>query len=101
MPCSNLRAEMARKKISIEEMADFLGIHRNSVANKINGSSSFSIEESVKIQEKYFPELGLKYLFSRDQHPDMGCVGARLSPPFKRRIRGPYLCYIKKEGRTL
>lgn len=71
MPCSNLRAEMARKKISIEEMADFLGIHRNSVANKINGSSSFSIEESVKIQEKYFPELGLKYLFSKDEQKEV------------------------------
>lgn len=67
MPCSNLRAEMARKKISIEEMADFLDMHRNSVANKINGSSSFTIEESIKIQEKYFPEMTLKYLFSREK----------------------------------
>lgn len=67
MPCANLRAEMARKKISLEELADYLGIHRNSAANKIKGDSSFTIEESVKIQEKFFPELELKYLFKRGE----------------------------------
>lgn len=67
MTCENLRAEMARKKISLEELADYLGIHRNSVANKIKGDSSFTIEESVKIQEKFFPELELKYLFKRGE----------------------------------
>lgn len=34
MAYSNLKAEMARKDITIESMAQMLGIHRNSVANK-------------------------------------------------------------------
>lgn len=40
MAYSNLKAEMARKDITIESMAQMLGIHRNSVANKLNGASS-------------------------------------------------------------
>lgn len=67
MPCINLRGEMAKRKVSIENIAEFLGIHRNSVANKLNGDSSFSIDESVKIQERFFPDLELKYLFKREE----------------------------------
>lgn len=65
MPCANLRGEMAKRKVSIENIADLLGIHRNSVANKINGNSSFSIDESMKIQDAFFPDLDLKYLFRK------------------------------------
>ena len=43
MEYRNLRAEMARKNITIEEIAKEIGVHRNSVSNKINGPSSFSI----------------------------------------------------------
>ena len=65
MTCENLRAEMARKKVSIEDIAECLSIHRNSASNKVNGNTAFSIEESVKIQETFFPDLELKYLFTR------------------------------------
>lgn len=66
MPCVNLKAEMAKKDITIEEISKLLGIHRNSVANKINGDSSFSVEEAFKIQEQYFPKLALNYLFKKE-----------------------------------
>lgn len=61
-----LRGEMAKRKISIEEIADFLEIHRNSVANKLNGNSNFSVDESMRLQEKFFPDLDLKYLFKKE-----------------------------------
>lgn len=61
---------MAKRKISIEDLAALLGMHRNSISNKLNGSSSFTIEESVKIQEKYFSDLELKYLFSKTQESE-------------------------------
>lgn len=67
MPCINLRGEMAKRKISIESIADLLGIHRNSVANKLNGESAFSIEQAMLIQETFFPDLEIKYLFGRDR----------------------------------
>lgn len=59
----NLKAEMAKKDVSIENISKLLGIHRNSVSNKINGTSSFTIEEAEKIHNKYFPNTKLLYLF--------------------------------------
>lgn len=64
MPCLNVKGEMAKQNITIEEVSKTLNIHRNSVANKLNGESAFTIEEAFKIQEKYFPKLSLGYLFS-------------------------------------
>lgn len=67
MPCLNLRGEMAKCNVSIEDIANLLKIHRNSVANKLKGDSSFSIDESMKIQEKFFPNLELKFLFKKGE----------------------------------
>lgn len=67
MPCLNLKAEMAKQNITMEEMSKLLGIHRNSVANKINGESSFSVDEAFKIQKNYFPKLALNYLFGTEE----------------------------------
>lgn len=66
MKYSNLKAELARKGISMEEVSKVLEIHRNSVANKINGDTPFTVEEAFKIQEKYFPKLSLNYLFATE-----------------------------------
>lgn len=72
MEYRNLRAEMARKNITIEEIAKEIGIHRNSVSNKINGPSSFSIEEAMKIKDKFFPLLEYKYLFAVETGEEKG-----------------------------
>ena len=64
---SNLKAELARKGISMEEVSKVLNIHRNSVANKINGETPFTVEEAFKIQNKYFPKLSLVYLFATEE----------------------------------
>lgn len=65
MQCINLKGEMAKKNITIEEISKMLGIHRNSVANKINGDSSFTVDEAFKIQHTYFPKLSMDYLFGK------------------------------------
>lgn len=67
MPCINLKGEMAKKDITIEEVSRLLGIHRNSVANKINGDSSFSIDEAFKIHQSFFPKLSMEYLFKTEE----------------------------------
>lgn len=67
MPCINLKGEMAKKDITIEEVSKLLGIHRNSVANKINGDSSFSIDEAFKIHKRFFPNLSMEYLFKTEE----------------------------------
>ncbi|MBR3632731.1 MAG: XRE family transcriptional regulator [Elusimicrobiaceae bacterium] len=63
MALINLKKEMAGADISIETLAAELRVHRNTIANKIDGTSKFTVEEAFKIQEKFFPNLGLAYLF--------------------------------------
>ncbi len=67
MQCLNLKGEMAKRNIKVEDIANALNIHRNSASNKINGDTSFSIEEAVKVKETYFPDLSLKYLFEKSK----------------------------------
>ncbi len=67
MACKNLKAELAREEIAIEELAKLLNVHRNSVANKLNGVTAFTIDEAFLIQETYFPNLSLGYLFEREK----------------------------------
>lgn len=62
----NLKLEMARRGIAIESIAQLLGIHRNSASNKVNGKSSFTIEEAFVVQKTFFPDLETQYLFDRN-----------------------------------
>ena len=55
MAYMNLKGEMAKKNITNESIANLLGIHRNSVYNKINGESKFSIDEALAIRNAFFP----------------------------------------------
>lgn len=61
----NLKALMAAKGITIETLARFLGVHRDTVANKLNGESEFSYGQAELIQETLFPEYNIRYLFHR------------------------------------
>ncbi len=60
-----LVGELAKKKISKESIAECLGIHRNSVTNKLNGGS-FSVDEAVEIRDKFFPEWKIEDLFATE-----------------------------------
>mgnify|MGYP000355716433 FL=1 len=53
----NLKAEMAKCGVTVEAIAEVLKIHRNSASNKINGKSSFTIEEAFEIKTVFFPTL--------------------------------------------
>lgn len=67
MKCLNLKGEMAKRSIKVEDIANVLQIHRNSASNKINGDTAFSIDEAVKVKEAFFPELSLKFLFEKQE----------------------------------
>lgn len=66
MPYGNLKAEMARKNVTIEAVSELLSVHRNSVHNKINGKSRFTVDEAKLVRETFFPTLEIDYLFSTD-----------------------------------
>lgn len=61
----NLKTEMERIGVTREQIAILLDIHRNSVANKLDGRSSFTIEEALRLREKYFPYADFQYLFKK------------------------------------
>ena len=63
MALINLKKEMAGADISVEAVAATLNVHRNTAANKIDGTTKITFEEAVAIRDKFFPDMGLEYLF--------------------------------------
>lgn len=61
----NLVTAMARKGVTVDSLAKLLGVHRNTITNKLNGESEFTYAQAEMIQETMFPEYNAKYLFHR------------------------------------
>ena len=60
----NLIKEMALYGVTMSDIAAYLGIHRNSAQNKIKGGS-FSVDEALKIRDKFFANAEMQYLFEK------------------------------------
>ena len=63
----NLRAEMARKGLSVNEIASRIGCTSKTFRNKLSGKSEFTRAEVFKIRNEFFPNLSIEYLFQNDQ----------------------------------
>jgi predicted transcriptional regulator len=61
----NLEAEIARYKISKEEIAESIGINYKTFINKLNGKYPIKLHEAEKIRNEFFPDLDLDYLFAK------------------------------------
>lgn len=61
---NNLEEIRKKKNVTLVDMADLLNVRYQTIADKINGTSSFKFSEALKIQESFFPEYELKFLFS-------------------------------------
>ena len=66
MAYPNLVAEMKRFKITTQEISDTLNRHPDTISNWLKGKSEISIGKAFIIQEKFFPTLSVKYLFSKN-----------------------------------
>lgn len=64
--CNNLKGELARKGITRKTVAEALGVHINTLCNKLDGATPFTIEEAFAIKDAFLPEADLKYLFMKD-----------------------------------
>lgn len=60
----NLKAEMARKNITVKEIAEFLGKNDSWLDNRISGKASLPLVDGVRIKNKFFPEIDIEVLFS-------------------------------------
>ena len=58
---------MARKDLSIRDIASCLGITEKAVRNKVNGITAFTFPEVCKIRNTLFPAMELEYLFDQTQ----------------------------------
>ena len=67
---SNLRAEMARSGVTIQDVADSIGVNRDTAARKLARKSPITLDEAFKIERKFFCGLGITYLFAEsiDDH---------------------------------
>lgn len=63
----NLEDVRQNKNVSLVDMADLLGVKYQTVSDKINGKSDFKFGEAMKIQETFFPEYEIKYLFAKQK----------------------------------
>lgn len=61
-----LNIDIARKEkgISIVDIADYLSVRSQTISDKLKGKYPFTFQEAMLVQEKFFPEYELKYLFT-------------------------------------
>lgn len=64
----NLRAEMARKDITIQEIATKLNKQGGTISEKFSGKKGFYLREAFAIQRIFFPDLSLEYLFEEKDY---------------------------------
>ena len=64
---NNLSAEMARFGVSNTDIQTILSCSGKTVTNKLNGITSFSVDEAIKVRDAFFPGLRIEYLFARPE----------------------------------
>lgn len=62
----NLRAEMARKKITSTELANKLNISTSTMSTKMNGKYDFTLEEAKEIQHILNTDIPIDVLFKKE-----------------------------------
>ena len=60
----NLRAEMARTDVTIATIAKAIGVSRDTAGKKLAKRAPIQLDEAFTIQNKFFPEKDICYLFS-------------------------------------
>lgn len=63
----NLEAEIARRKFTKAKLAEELGITPTTLSFKLNGKSTLSLKECVKIKQILRTEETIDFLFEEDK----------------------------------
>lgn len=65
----NLRAEMARRKLTLKQISDAMHMNRDTLSRKLSGKSPLYLDEAFEVQKVFFPEMKVEYLFATDDTP--------------------------------
>lgn len=63
----NLKAEMSRLGLTNAELSKALGINISTVSAKLNSYDRLKYCEAKKIQQEFFPDCTVDYLFAIDE----------------------------------
>ena len=66
----NLRAEMARKRVTSHMLADAIGVNPATMSAKLNYPDRLKLMECKIIQAKFFPHLTIDELFATGEHEE-------------------------------
>lgn len=61
----NLYAEMKKNQVTQVQIAQTLGLSKQTVCAKMTGKQAFTIDEVIKIRDNYFPDQSIDYLIKR------------------------------------
>lgn len=62
---NNVKAELARKNMTIVDLSNKTGIRYQTLADKIRGDSILTVDEAMKIKEALDVDMPLEELFSQ------------------------------------
>ena len=60
---ATLRAEMARKRITIKQLAEKIGVNRDTMGGKLSGKRPLFLNEAFIINRTFFPDKSVVDLF--------------------------------------
>ena len=63
----NLRAEMARRGITSQKIAQALRLNPGTLSAKMNDPARFRLDEAFYLRNRFFPGQSIEYLFSREE----------------------------------
>lgn len=62
----NLSAEMARRKITMSQLAEELGIKRETLSRNLTGRTQIRLDFAMRIHRDYFAEIPFEVLFATE-----------------------------------
>lgn len=70
----SVRAEMARKDLTIMDIAKGIGMNRDTLSRKLSGRSCLNLDEAFNIQKTYFPDIPIRVLFKESANKELDKV---------------------------
>lgn len=62
----NVRVEMAKKNLTILDIAKRTGINRDTLSRKLSRRTRLNLDEAFNIQRAVFPDIPIRVLFEED-----------------------------------